>query len=73
MNVPVMYIRVMSVAVLYGDMYVGVAVSPIAIPSKFMRMLVMLVMTVLVAVFQHFMHVFMGMVLGQVQPYTQAH
>ena len=71
--VPMVNIREMQVLVHQGLVSMPMTVGFLAIPSKVMRMLVVLVMSVLVRVFQRFVGVFMVMPFTQVQPDTQTH
>ena len=71
--VPMVNIREMRVLVRHGLVSMPMAVRFLAIPSKVMRMLVVLVMSVRMRVLQRFVGVFMVMPFTQMQPDTQAH
>ena len=73
MHMPMVNIRVMRVAVPYGQMHVAMAVSSLAAPRKFMRMAVVFVVAVRVVVVQRLVQMLVSMVFGQVQPDAQAH
>lgn len=73
MHMPVVNIRVMWVRVREGQVRVVVTMWAAAMTFRIMRVLVVRIMHVFVRMLQVFMQVFMGMVLGEVQPYTQAH
>ena len=73
MKMPVVNIRVMWVSVPNGNVCVAVTMLAAAKTFRIMRVLVVLIMFMFVFMFQHFMPVFMGMVFGEVQPYTHAH
>ena len=55
MNVPVMNIRVMKVTVFHGEVRVRVTVLFAFVSTKLMRVLMVLIMTVFVSMFQDFM------------------
>ena len=73
MHMPMVNIRVMRVAVPYGQMHMPMAVSSLAAPRKIMRMAVVFVVAVRMVVVQRFMKMLVRMVFGQVQPDAQAH
>ena len=66
-------IRVMRVAVPYGQMHMPMAVSSLAAPRKIMCMAVVFVVAVRMVVVQRFMEMLVSMVFGEVQPDAQAH
>lgn len=73
MNVPVMYVRVVWMAVGYGDVSMLMAVLATIIAAEFMRVLMMLIVGMRMFVFQNLMLVFVGMVFSKVQPHPKEH
>jgi len=73
MNVPVVNVRVMRVAMPYGDMLVQVTVFSTRGRLQCVRMLMVFIMRMFMVVLQDLMQMLVGMVFRQVQPYAQSH
>ncbi len=70
---PMVDVGVMRMFMRHRRMLMKMAVRLPAVPLEIVLMLVMQVMDVAVGMFHRLMRVLMGVVLGQVQPDTQAH
>lgn len=73
MNVAVMDVRVMRVAVGDGSMNVWLDVRFRSVPCERMLVPVMLIVSMGMNVIESLVTVLVGMVLGYMQPYTDAH
>ena len=73
MTVTMMNIGKMGMFVHHADMRMPVAVGFLAIPLGVVVVVVMLIMLVWMLMFLEFMRMFMGVALGQMQPYANRH
>ena len=73
MRVSMVDVREMRVFVSNGGVAVQMIMGFAAIPLKIMRMLVVFVMRMVVDMFEGFMHMFMFVMLGKMQPHAASH
>ena len=73
MRMPVVDVRKVRMAVLEWHMLMRVGVRLGTVPFEIVAMLMVFIVPVLVAVLQLSMRVFMGMVLGQMEPHACGH
>ena len=70
---PVVDVRVVRMAVLYGGVRVMVAVCTTSIPFCVVRMLVVLIVAVFMRMLHFLVQMVMRVVFGEMQPHAQPH